>query len=123
MPTEQPTVCFEERKSMQRSGIEAIRARIQLSKPKQEISNITNSQNTKRTYGQPIEQLFPILEKEGQVSVVKVNFVSPQYLFIDSSKAVVLLLLLLLFFVFDVSFGDVLPYECTNYFSSAVVVE
>ena len=28
------------------------------SKPKREITNITNSQNTKRTYGQPSEQLF-----------------------------------------------------------------
>ena len=28
-------------------------------KPKREITNITNSQNTKRTYGQPSEQLFP----------------------------------------------------------------
>ena len=45
---------------MQRSGTEAIRTQIQFSKPKQEIlTNITNSQNTKRTYGQPSEQLFP----------------------------------------------------------------
>ena len=42
-------------KSMQRSGTEAI----QPSKPKREITYITNSQNTKRTYGQPNEQLFP----------------------------------------------------------------
>ena len=41
---------------MQRSGPEAIRTQIQPSKPKQEITNITNSQ--KRTYGQPSEQLF-----------------------------------------------------------------
>ena len=33
--------------------------RYQPSKPKREITNITNSQNTKRTYGQPSEQLFP----------------------------------------------------------------
>ena len=46
-------------KSMQRSGTEAIRAKIRPSKPKQEITNITNSQNTKSTYGQPSEQLFP----------------------------------------------------------------
>ena len=46
-------------KRMQRSGTEAIRTQIQLSKPKREIAYITNSQNTKRTYGQPSEQLFP----------------------------------------------------------------
>ena len=46
-------------KSMQRSGTEAIRTKIQTSKPKREITNITNSQNTKRTHGQPSEQLFP----------------------------------------------------------------
>ena len=46
-------------KSMQRSGTEAIRTQIQPSKPNREITNITNSQNTKRTYGQPSEQLFP----------------------------------------------------------------
>ena len=44
---------------MQRSGTEAIRTQIQPSKPKREITKITNSQNTKRTYGQPSEQLFP----------------------------------------------------------------
>ena len=44
---------------MQRSGNEAIRTQIQPSKPKREITKITNSQNTKRTYGQPSEQLFP----------------------------------------------------------------
>ena len=44
---------------MQRSGAEAIRTQIQSSKLKREITNITNSQNTKRTYGQPSEQLFP----------------------------------------------------------------
>ena len=38
---------------------EAIRTQIQPSKPKREITYITNSQNTKRTYGQPSEQLFP----------------------------------------------------------------
>ena len=46
-------------KSMQRSGTEASRTHIQPSKPKREITKITNSQNTKRTYGQPSEQLFP----------------------------------------------------------------
>ena len=45
-------------KSMQRSGTEAIRTQIQPAKPKQEITKITNSQNTKRTYGQPSEQLL-----------------------------------------------------------------
>ena len=44
-------------KSMQRSGSEAIRTQLQPLKPKREITNITNSQNTKRTYGQPSEQL------------------------------------------------------------------
>ena len=46
-------------KSMQKSETEAIRTQIQPSKPKREITKITNSQNTKRTYGQPNEQLFP----------------------------------------------------------------
>ena len=46
-------------KSMQRSGTEAIRTQLQTSKPKREITNITNSQNTKRTYGKTSEQLFP----------------------------------------------------------------
>ena len=49
--------CQSKVKSMQRSGTEAITAQIQLSK--REITNITNSQNTKRTYGQPSEQIFP----------------------------------------------------------------
>ena len=44
--------------SMQRSGTEAIRTQIQPSNQKGEITNITNSQDTKRTYGQPCEQLF-----------------------------------------------------------------
>ena len=44
---------------MQRSGTETIRTQIQPSKPKREITYIANSQNTKRTYGQPSEQLFP----------------------------------------------------------------
>ena len=35
------------------------RTQLQPSKPKRKITNITNSQNTKRTYGQPIGQLFP----------------------------------------------------------------
>ena len=44
---------------MQRSGTEAIKTKIQPSKPKRGIIKITNSQNTKKTYGQPSEQLFP----------------------------------------------------------------
>ena len=44
---------------MQRPGTEAIITQIKPSKPKQEIAKITNSQNTKRTYGQPSEKLFP----------------------------------------------------------------
>ena len=44
---------------MQRTRTEAIRTQLQPSKPKGEKTNITNSQNTKRTYGQPSEQLFP----------------------------------------------------------------
>ena len=46
-------------KIMQRSGTEAIKTQIQPSKPKREITKITNSQNKKGTYGQPNEQLFP----------------------------------------------------------------
>ena len=46
-------------KSMQRPGTEAIRTHIKPSKPKRVITKITNSQNTKRTYGLPSEQLFP----------------------------------------------------------------
>ena len=44
---------------MQRQGTEAIRTKIQPPKQKRKITKITNSQNTKRTYGQPSEQLFP----------------------------------------------------------------
>ena len=44
---------------MQRPGTEAIRTQIKPPKPKREITKITNSQNTKRTYSQPSEQLFP----------------------------------------------------------------
>ena len=43
---------------MQGSGTEAIRNQIKPSKPRREITKITNSQNTKRTYGPPSEQLF-----------------------------------------------------------------
>ena len=45
--------------NMQRTGTEAIRTHLQPSKLKREITNITNSQNTKRIYSQPSEQLFP----------------------------------------------------------------
>ena len=45
-------------KRMQRSGTEAIRTQLQPSKPKREITNITNSQNTKISYGQLSEQLL-----------------------------------------------------------------
>ena len=44
---------------MQRSGTEAIITKIQPSKTKREKTNITNSQNTERTHGQPSDQLFP----------------------------------------------------------------
>ena len=37
-------------KSMQRSGTEAIRTKIQPSNPKRKITNITNNQNSNRTY-------------------------------------------------------------------------
>ena len=54
-----PMVSMVEVRSMQRSGIEAIRTQIQPSKPKRETTKTTNSRNTKRRYGQPSEQLFP----------------------------------------------------------------
>ena len=44
---------------MQRSRTEAIRTQIKPSNPKREITNITNSQNTKITYGQKSEHIFP----------------------------------------------------------------
>ena len=40
-------------KSMQKPGTEAIRTQIKPSKPNWETTKITNSHNTKRTYGQP----------------------------------------------------------------------
>ena len=46
-------------KCLQRPGTEAIRTQNQPSKPKREITKITDSQNTERTHGQPSEQLFP----------------------------------------------------------------
>ena len=44
---------------MQISGTKTVITKSHPSKPKREINNIINSQNTKRTYGQPSEQLFP----------------------------------------------------------------
>ena len=44
---------------MQRLSTEAIGTQIQPSKPKREIPKNTNSQSTKRTYGQPSEHFFP----------------------------------------------------------------
>ena len=49
---------FSKVKRRQRLGTEAIRTQIQPSKPIREVTNITNSQNTKGTYCQPSEQLF-----------------------------------------------------------------
>ena len=49
---------FSKVERMQRPGTGAIRTQTQPAKPKREITKITNSQNTKRTYGQPNEQLF-----------------------------------------------------------------
>ena len=49
----------EKKKRMQKSVTEAIRTQIQPSNPKREMTKITSSQNTKRTCGQPSEQLFP----------------------------------------------------------------
>ena len=46
-------------KKHQRPDTKAIGTQIQPSKPKQTITKIRNSQNTKRTYGQPSELLFP----------------------------------------------------------------
>ena len=45
-------------KSMQRSGTETIKTQIQPSKPKREITQITNSQNTKKTYGIRVSSFF-----------------------------------------------------------------
>ena len=54
-----PTLPCAEVKCMQGPGTEAIRTKIQPSKPKRDIPKITNIQNTERTYNQPSEQLFP----------------------------------------------------------------
>ena len=45
-------------KSMQRSGTEAIRTQIKPSKPKREVSKITNSQNTKNMVNR-VSSYFP----------------------------------------------------------------
>ena len=44
---------------MQRPGTEAIRTQSSLQIQNGKMIEITNSQNTKRTYGKPSEQLFP----------------------------------------------------------------
>ena len=46
-------------KSVPGTETEATKTQIQPFKPKRVITYITNRQNTKRTYGQPSEQLFP----------------------------------------------------------------
>ena len=46
-------------KDNQRPGTDAIRTKVPPSKPKWEITKITISPNTKRTYGKPNEQLSP----------------------------------------------------------------
>ena len=60
-------------KCIQRSGTEAIRIQLQPSKPKREIhvTNITNSQDTKITYGQPSEQLFPKRPRESYNKIMQ----------------------------------------------------
>ena len=40
-------------------SVGTIRTKTLPSNPKREITKVTNSQNTKRTYGQPTEQLLP----------------------------------------------------------------
>ena len=60
-------------KSMQRSGTGAIKTQLQPSKPKRVITNITNSQNTKITYGKPREQLFPKRWPLGNRNRTKLN--------------------------------------------------
>ena len=60
-------------KSMRRPGTEAIRTQIQPSNPKREITKITNSQNTKVTYGQPSEQLFSKRWPLGNPNQTKTN--------------------------------------------------
>ena len=65
---------------MQRSGNKEIRTQIQPSKPKREITKITNSHNTQR-YGQPSKQLFlkrwplsnPDHTKNNNMNTLKVN--------------------------------------------------
>ena len=69
-------------KSMQRPGSEAIRTKIQSSKPK--ITKITNSQNTKRKYGQPSEQLFP---KRGRSATHKIKPHTKRHRNSDTKKA------------------------------------
>ena len=58
-------------KSMQILGTEAIRTQNQPSKPKREITKITNSQNTNRTYGLPSEQ--PQIQSRSYLGYLKVQ--------------------------------------------------
>ena len=51
-------LCNKSKNSMQRSVIEVIRTQIQPSKSTWEIPKVTKRQNTRRTYGQPSEQLL-----------------------------------------------------------------
>ena len=67
-------------KRMQRPGTEAIRTQIEPLKLKREITKFTNSQNTKRTYGQPIifcktccKMLNLHYHKSGNISVYEAN--------------------------------------------------
>ena len=60
-------------KSMQRPGTEAIRTQIQPSKSTREITKIINNQNTKRTYDQPSEHLFPKRWPRSNSSLTKNN--------------------------------------------------
>ena len=64
-------------KRMQRSGTEAIRTQIQPLKTKREITNITNSQNTREHMVNRVSSYFPkdghvtmhMIAKEAQVTV------------------------------------------------------
>ena len=64
---------------MQRSGTEAIRTQIQPSKQKREITKITNSQNTKRTYGQPSKVAYKVLTGVSSPGIWKL-ILGPLYL-------------------------------------------
>ena len=69
-------------RSMQRSGTGAIRTQIHSSNPKWKTTNITNSQNTKRIYGQPTEQLFPKrwpLINLNRTKIIRTHVRSPKF--------------------------------------------